>query len=159
MKMKTGKSYTKSKNTHILRSNIPVTDISKLGKCIVVDGAYSYQNDVMEYRGYILPEKKLIFALQPTKGASCNIAEFLAIVHAIGYQKRENLSLPIYSDSKIAINWVKQKTHRSKEIKTDYVQDLMERAIKFLHHTGITHEIRWWNKYLLGENIADYQRK
>lgn len=154
--MKFGKKTSKVKKyTHLT----VIPSHTGVGECIVVDGAYSWHNDVMEYRGIKLPEKKLLFALQPTKGASCNIAEFLAIVHALAYQKREGLNLPIYSDSKIAINWVRQKTHRSKEIKTDYVQDLMDRAVKHLIHVGVTHEIKWWNKYLLGENVADYGRK
>lgn len=138
---------------------IPEFNSEKLGNCIVVDGAYSYQNDIMEYRGVKMPEGEVVFQISPTKGASCNIAEFLAIVHALAYQKKENSNLPIYSDSKIAINWVRQKTHRSKEMKTDYVRGLMERAVKYLHTNSITQQVKWYNKYIFGENPADYGRK
>ena len=48
------------------------------------------------------------------KDGTNNIGEFLAIVHALAFLKQRNLSLPIYSDSKIAMNWVRQKVCKTK---------------------------------------------
>lgn len=41
-----------------------------------------------------------------------NIGEFLAIVHGLALLKQKNLNMPIYSDSRNALSWVKQKNAR-----------------------------------------------
>ena len=64
----------------------------------------------MEYRGVLTHNKKQLFIKGPYKKGTNNIGEFLALVHGIAFlknKKKENI--PIYSDSKIAMSWVKQK--------------------------------------------------
>ena len=68
----------------------------------------------MEYRGVDTETQAEIFRLLPMKDGTNNIGEFLAIVHALAFLKQRNLSLPIYSDSKIAMNWVRQKVCKTK---------------------------------------------
>ena len=80
---------------------------------IAVDGASSGNPGMCEYRGVNADSHEVIFASQQFFGTN-NIAEFLAIVHALAFLKQRNLSLPIYSDSKIAMNWVRQKVCKTK---------------------------------------------
>lgn len=44
-----------------------------------------------------------------------NLGEFLAIVHGLAYLKKQNKNIPIYSDSRTAISWVKNKK-KSKQL-------------------------------------------
>jgi len=38
-----------------------------------------------------------------------NIGEFLAIVHGLAELQRRKSKLPLYTDSKTALNWIKKK--------------------------------------------------
>ncbi len=49
----------------------------------------------------------------------------LAIVHAIAHLKKQNSNIPIYSDSRNAIGWVQDKTHRSSLLPTDKNKKLL----------------------------------
>lgn len=65
----------------------------------------------MEYRGVYLLTGQEIFHFGPIYGTN-NIGEFLAIVHGLALLKQKNLNMPIYSDSRNALSWVKQKNAR-----------------------------------------------
>ncbi len=61
----------------------------------------------MEYQGIDLVSEQIIFKVSQPRGTN-NIGEFLAIVHGISWlQKQEKTDYVLYSDSKIAIDWVK----------------------------------------------------
>ena len=62
----------------------------------------------MEYRGVYLLTGQEIFHFGPVYGTN-NIGEFLAIVHALALMKQKNINMPVYSDSRNALSWVKQK--------------------------------------------------
>ena len=62
----------------------------------------------MEYQGVTTSGKKRLFHRAFELGTN-NIGEFLALVHALAFLKnQEQPQLPIYSDSQIAIGWVKK---------------------------------------------------
>ncbi|MEK6879071.1 MAG: reverse transcriptase-like protein, partial [Nanoarchaeota archaeon] len=93
-----------------------------------------------EYRGVNTETGEVLFEYQfPTK-VSNNVAEFLAIVDGIKYLRDNNLKLRIiYSDSKIAINWVTwYGYHRSNmdkhypELYTSDLDALLKNANKFI---------------------------
>ena len=66
---------------------------------IAVDAACNMVTKVMEYRCVDTQTKREIFHRGPFPGASNNIGEFLAIVHALAFMKQKGSKLPIYSDS------------------------------------------------------------
>ena len=66
---------------------------------IAVDGACNTRTGAAEYRGVDLKTGKELFKIGPFENGTNNIAEFVAIVHALAYCKKHNLRLPIYSDS------------------------------------------------------------
>ena len=77
---------------------------------ISVDAACSGNPGRMEYRGVLTHNKQQIFIKGPFNKGTNNIGEFLALVHGIALLKsKKKEDIPIYSDSKIAMNWVKQK--------------------------------------------------
>ncbi len=90
------------------------------------------------------------------------IVEFLGIVHALAYCKQKNSLLPIYSDSKVAMGWVrdvKARTKHPKSEKNEKLFELMDRAIKWLKNNEFKNEILKWETKAWGENPADFGRK
>ena len=76
--------------------------------CVAVDAACSGNPGPMEYRGVYLQTGQEIFHFGPVYGTN-NIGEFLAIVHALALMKQKGICMTVYSDSRNALSWVKQK--------------------------------------------------
>lgn len=129
---------------------------------ISVDAACSGNPGVLEYRGVDTETKQEIFIQGPFQSGTNNIGEFLALVHALALLKKKGSDLPIYSDSEIAISWVKAKKIRTKHTrnkKNENLFDLMERAEKWLTENTYTNKILKWETVAWGENPADFGRK
>ena len=116
----------------------------------------------MEYRGVYTATSTELFHFGPVLGTN-NIGEFLAIVHGLAYLKKNNLKMHLYSDSKIAISWIKQKrckTLLSRTSKTEELFQMIERAEKWLHENRIPQSnILKWETKAWGEIPADFGRK
>ena len=128
---------------------------------LAVDAACSGNPGMMEYQGVYVASGQQIFHFGPMFGTN-NIGEFLAIVHALGYMKKNNVKMPIYSDSRNAMSWVKQKKCRTKlerNAKTEPLFQLIERAEKWLRENTYDIPIIKWDKNLWGETPADFGRK
>jgi len=130
---------------------------------ICVDAAWNTASGDMEYQGLYYKTGGLIFKQGPYRDGTNNIGEFLAIVHALGYCKKKGLlSLPIYSDSRIAIGWVKYKRANTKLDPTPRnaeLFDLIERAEQWLRDNTFKNPILKWETKAWGENPADFGRK
>lgn len=110
---------------------------------ISVDGAWNTATGVVEYQGVNTKTKEVLFRQGPFEDGTNNIVEFLAIVHGLGYCKIKNLDLPIYSDSRNAIGWVRDKEARTNHNKSDKnikLFDLVDRAVKWLKKMNMTTE-------------------
>ena len=81
--------------------------------CLAVDAACSGNPGPMEYRGVYLQTGQEVFHFGPVHGTN-NIGEFLAIVHGLALLQQKNLQMPIYSDSRNALSWVRQKKCKTK---------------------------------------------
>ena len=128
---------------------------------LAVDAACSGNPGMMEYQGVYVATGQRIFHFGPMFGTN-NIGEFLAIVHALAYMKKENVSMPIYSDSRNAMSWVRQKKCRTKlerNAKTEPLFQLIDRAEKWLRDNTVSVPIIKWDKNLWGETPADFGRK
>ena len=131
------------------------------GQALAVDAACSGNPGKMEYRGVHLPSHQQAFHFGPVYGTN-NIGEFLAIVHALALLKQKGLDMPVYSDSRNAIAWVRQKKCKTKlprEPRTEQLFQLIERAEKWLHENTYTTRILKWETHLWGEVPADFGRK
>ena len=129
---------------------------------ISVDAACSSNPGLMEYQGVETRTKKVIFKMGPFKNSTNNIGEFLALVHALALLKKANSNTPIYSDSKIAIGWVKRKRVNTKLARTHINEDsfeLLDRAILWLHNNDYQNKIIKWETKVWGEIPADFGRK
>ena len=80
---------------------------------IAVDAACSGNPGAMEYQGVYVATRQQLFHFITPLGTN-NIGEFLAIVHGLAYLKQHHMKQILYSDSKIAINWIRHKECRTK---------------------------------------------
>lgn len=129
---------------------------------IAVDAACSGNPGTMYYRAIDLSTGAVYFSQGPFLRATNNIGEFLAIVHALAQLSLSGDTRTIYSDSKIAISWVKQKRCKTKlplEAANKKVFELIERAEKWLHTHTYSNPILKWETQLWGEIPADYGNK
>lgn len=139
----------------LLTANLPIYE------SISTDAACSGNPGVMEYRGVYTKNGDTLFYYKHQRGTN-NIGEFLGIVHGLSYLKKHNLSHPLYTDSKIAISWVKQKKCKTKLTPDESNKDLFDyihRAEQWLENNSYSTEILKWDTESWGEIPADFGRK
>lgn len=127
-----------------------------------VDAACSGNPGLMEYRGVYTKTGEEVFKVGPFEDGTNNIGEFLALVHGIAILKQKQLSMPVYSDSKTAIAWLKNKkskTNLEKTGKNEKIFDLLQRAEKWLNENDYKTEVLKWHTEVWGEIPADFGRK
>lgn len=130
---------------------------------LAVDGACSGNPGATEYRGVHVGSGKLIFHQGPFPGGSNNLAEFLALVHALAYlQKQGKPNLPIYTDSKTAMAWIRNKSIKStipRSGKNVAIYQLVDRALVWIKQNTWKNPIIKWETEKWGEIPADFGRK
>lgn len=127
-----------------------------------VDAACAGNPGVLEYQCVHTDTKETIFKQGPFEEGTNNIGEFLAIVHALALCKQKNLNYPIYTDSKIAMGWVKRKkcnTKLAKKPANAKLYNLIERAETWLKENEFENQILKWETKVWGEIPADFGRK
>ena len=126
-----------------------------------VDAACSGNPGPMEYRGVYLKTGEEVFHFGPVWGTN-NIGEFLAIVHALALLQQKGLEMTVYSDSKTAQCWVRQKkvkTTLKRSQETEKLFQLIERAEKWLRTHSYNVPLLKWETEKWGEVPADFGRK
>ncbi len=151
------------------RKNAPTAASGRLplvGKPIAdslsVDAACSGNPGVLEYQGVRTATKEPVFAMGPFPEGTINLGEFLAIVHALALLKKHDSALPVYSDSRTAIAWVRKKevkTNLPRTARTEALFRLVDRALLWLRTNPYPNKILKWETEHWGENPADYGRK
>ncbi len=130
-------------------------------EALAVDAACSGNPGPMEYRAVYLRTGEEVFHYGPVRGTN-NIGEFLAVVHALALLEQKGLKMPIYSDSRNAISWVRQKkckTKLTRDARTEALFQLIERAEAWLKARRVTTPILKWETAQWGEVPADFGRK
>lgn len=130
---------------------------------LTVDAACAGNPGKMEYQGVDLDKGKQYFHVGPLEDSTNNVGEFLALVHALALIKSGKLNFTtIYSDSKIAMGWIKAKTCRTKLSSTSKNKDsfeLIRRAEMWLQSNTFSTKIKKWETKYWGEIPADFGRK
>ena len=129
---------------------------------ISVDAACSGNPGLMEYRGVYTKTGEQIFHQGPFKDGTNNVGEFLALVHGLAFLKQKNSSLPVYTDSKTALAWIKTKKAKTKLEKNEantVLFDLIQRAEKWLAENEYSTPVLKWETEVWGEIPADFGRK
>lgn len=134
---------------------------SPIQDALAVDAACSGNPGVMEYRGVHVGSRQEWFNFKIELGTN-NIGEFLGIVHGLAFQKQHDLNIPIYSDSQIAIGWIKAgkcKTKLAVNEKTKKLFEVIRRAEEWLAHNSWDQPLLKWETKRWGEIPADFGRK
>lgn len=130
---------------------------------VAVDGACAGNPGMMEYRGVKVATGEEIFHVGPLPDGTNNIAEYLAIVHALALLFRENDSTtPIYTDSGTAVAWVRNRGCRTQMQRTEHnrpIFELIARANAWIRMHRLANPILRWNTPLWGDIPADFSRK
>ncbi len=128
-----------------------------------VDAACGGNPGLMEYRGVYVQTGQEIFKQGPFEDGTNNIGEFLALVHGLALLKQQKTPIPLYTDSRTAIAWIKAKKCKTTLEQTDkntIIFELIRRAENWLmDNQPITTEILKWDTENWGEIPADFGRK
>ena len=160
-------AYEEYKGKNTLQSNdLTQEQIEKIGKpvlnAVAVDAACSGNPGLMEYQGVDMQTGETLFKMGPFDESTNNVGEFLALVHAASLLKKNQDKRIIYSDSKIALGWVRQKKCKTKLVKRMANFEsfaLIERAEKWLQANVIENPLVKWETKVWGEIPADFGRK
>ncbi len=159
------RSVENEQTASIVRGTISPEEMLQQGvklPALAVDAACSGNPGMMEFRGVIADTGTQVFHRGPYVDGTNNIGEFLALVLGLAYLKREKLNWALYSDSKTAISWVRQKQCKTKLEWSNKNQDLLfavRAAEKWLHENTWTTAIYKWETEQWGEIPADFGRK
>jgi ribonuclease HI len=127
-----------------------------------VDAACSGNPGAMEYRGVDTKTGIQLFHKGPFPLGTNNIGEFLGIVHALAYLEKTGNTLPVYTDSRTALKWVKDravKTKLPRNARTEALFELLDRAVAWLNTHEYPNKIMKWETEKWGEIPADFGRK
>jgi ribonuclease HI len=129
---------------------------------LAVDAACSGNPGKLEFRGVVADTGTQVFHRGPYVGGTNNIGEFLAIVLGLAYLQKHHLPWVLYSDSKTAIAWIKQKKCKTQLEWNAENQELLlavRAAEKWLSEHTWTTPIYKWDTEHWGEIPADFGRK
>lgn len=147
-------------------SDLSAAELIRIGEpnlySIAVDAASSGNPGRMEYQGVDTQTGKLLFHQGPFAQGTNNVGEFLALVHGLAYLKKEGSDRAIYSDSRIAIGWVRKKkcgTKLAPHSSNKILFELISRAEFWLRSNTYTTSILKWETKAWGEIPADFGRK
>ncbi|MFC4220767.1 ribonuclease H1 domain-containing protein [Flagellimonas marina] len=159
-------NYLEYKGKSKGKSELTQEELLKIGdpnyNSIAVDAASSGNPGKMEYRGVDTKTKKVLFHQGPFQQGTSNVGEFLALVHGLAFLKKQNSDRILYSDSRIAIGWVRKGkcgTKLTKGPKNAVLFELIERAEEWLRKNRYTTPIVKWETKAWGEIPADFGRK
>ncbi|MBT8274771.1 MAG: ribonuclease H family protein [Bacteroidia bacterium] len=148
------------------KKSLTPEELKKIGDpnlySIAVDAASSGNPGKMEYRGVDTQTEEQLFHQGPFEQGTNNVGEFLALVHGIAYLKQKNSDRIIYSDSRIAMGWVKKKkcnTKLKQSSKNKKLFELINRAENWLKKNTYETEVVKWETKAWGEIPADFGRK
>ncbi len=159
-------NYDEYKGKSKKKKELSPEELLKIGDpnydSISVDAASSGNPGKMEYQGVDTKTKKLLFKQGPFEQGTSNVGEFLALVHGLAFLKQKRSNRIIYSDSRIAIGWVRKKkcgTKLQKNAKNAQLFELIERAEDWLRKNRYNTPIVKWETGAWGEIPADFGRK
>lgn len=160
------KEYADYKGKTPKKKIISIEARQKIGEpnlySIAVDAASSGNPGKMEYRGVETQTQKQLFHQGPFQQGTNNVGEFLALVHGLAFLKNKNSDRILYSDSRIAMGWIKKKKCNSKLKQTPKnapLFELIERAETWLKTNTYTTKVVKWETKAWGEIPADFGRK
>ncbi len=148
------------------KPNLTLAQLALIGKpnwkSISVDAACSGNPGILEYQGVDTATGNRLFHVGPFPNGTVNLGEFLALVHGLAYLKKMGSTIPIYSDSRTAMAWVRDKRIRTtleRNKRNEKLFQLVDRGLVWIKNNTWTNQILKWETEAWGEIPADFGRK
>lgn len=128
---------------------------------LCVDAACDGAPGNLEYRGVLTENGEEVFHAGPFADGTNNVGEFLAIVLGMEWLMDKGLDWPIYSDSGIAIKWIKAgqcKTDLERLPSNQLLFEFVRQAEETLKRLKPPLVLKW-DTQAWGEIPADFGRK
>ncbi|GGH37052.1 ribonuclease H [Paenibacillus segetis] len=161
-KKQTGSSGSKGTSSSRASSSSSASSASIDYDSVSVDVGTRGNPGPIEYQGVDTKTGEVLFAVGPIPNGTNNLGEFLAIVHSLAYLKQLGSTKTVYSDSRTALKWVREKqvaTSLVRDESTKEVWNLVDRALKWLENNRYENKLLKWETKEWGEIKADYGRK
>lgn len=116
----------------------------------------------VEYKGVDTRTGEILFYVGPIENGTNNLGEFIAIVHGLAYLKKLGSSKTIYTDSRTALSWLKNRKIASTLVRnssTAKIWEMADRALQWLSMNTYDNKVVKWNTEEWGEIRADFGRK
>jgi ribonuclease HI len=116
----------------------------------------------LEYRGVDTRTREVLFHEGSFPQGTINIGEFLAIVQALEWLQSACRDCPVYSDSQVAIGWIRDRVVNTTLARSPANVKLFKRiehAEKWLQEQRYANPVLKWHTDRWGENPADFGRK
>jgi ribonuclease HI len=116
----------------------------------------------VEYKGVDTQTGEILFYNGPIENGTNNLGEFIAIVHGLSYLKQKGSTKTIYTDSRTALSWLRNKkvaSNLARNESTKKIWDLTDRAVQWLQTNTYPNKVVKWNTEEWGEIKADFGRK
>ena len=130
---------------------------------LAVDGACAKNPGPMEYRCVRVSDRSEVFHMGPLADGTNNVGEYLALIHVLALLDKNGDHLtPVYTDSRTALAWLRNRGHKSKLERTPrnaQIFNLLERADAWIKTHEILNPILKWDTERWGEIPADFGRK
>jgi ribonuclease HI len=163
------KAFTESYDSYVGQATKTLRktpdELAALGvnlESVSTDAACSGNPGDLEYQAVDTRTREVLFHRGPFPEGTINIGEFLAIVHALAWLKQAGRNCPVYSDSRVAIGWVRDRAVNTRLVRTAANAPLFERldrAVRWLVENNCSSPILKWQTDRWGENPADFDRK
>jgi ribonuclease HI len=147
-------------------SGYPNVGIACDASCVGFKGTIKndgYFHGRVEWQCIDLVTKEKVFASDVQPQSTINVGEFMAIVTSLKIlHKRGDTTSPVWSDSKLCIQWVVGRytsSHLPMNEFTWEALDGMAEYLEWLKKEDPVNPILWWNKHKFGDHPADYGRK
>lgn len=116
----------------------------------------------VEYKGVDTRTGEILFYVGPIENGTNNLGEFIAIVHGLAYLKKLGSSKTIYTDSRTALSWLKNRKIASTLVRspaTAKIWEMADRALQWVNTNTYENKVVKWNTEEWGEIRADFGRK
>lgn len=116
----------------------------------------------VEYKGVDTQTGDILFYVGPIQNGTNNLGEFIAIVHALRYLKEKGSKQTVYTDSRTALSWLRNKKVAStlkRDASTAKIWELTDDAVRWIQTNTYPNQVVKWNTEEWGEIKADFGRK
>jgi len=148
----------KEKQSVVVADQVGEIDMNSIS----VDVGCSGNPGIVEYKGVDTQTGELLFYQGPIQKGTNNLGEFIAIVHGLAYLQKKGSNKTVYSDSKTALSWLKNKKINSSLVRdssTKEIWELTDRALKWVQSNSYSNKVLKWDTETWGEIKADFGRK